>query len=246
MCTGKMPDAQASKEWRQRMKTRLVLSAIFALILFSTSGFSNPTPLQKDDFSLSAPVASGQTLTVIHGYNDPLPNEACNIGTPPDHCNNQKYGLDLKPSDLSDTNILAPLPGFVNWMAGGCLGILTGDNLNLTICHFQTVLVANHQAVFRGQILGIRSDGWIHLSLDDRYNHPASPYPPVAFNGAHTLEGFSFDPGSDTARNQWLNQSITSTNNLVGSTGFYWNKISLLWQSIQKAWKVFWGNLLKE
>jgi hypothetical protein len=230
------------------MKTKMFLTILFAFILFLNLGFSAPTHLQDDSVSLLAPVASGQTLTVIHGYNDPLPNEACNIGTPPDHCNNQKYGLDLQPSNLSDMNILAPMPGVVNWIEGGCLGMHTGDNLNLTVCHFQSVLVSNQQTVVRGQVLGTRSDNWIHLSLDDRYNNPTAPYPPVAFNGSHTLEGFSFDPGADTARNQWLNQVISSTNNVVGNNGILSSSLSWLgptWQSIQKSWNSFWNWILK-
>ena len=228
------------------MKTKMFLSAFLVFILFPTIRLSNPTLQQDDSVFLLAPVSSGQTLTVIHGYNDPLPDEVCNIGTSSDHCLNQKYGLDLQPSNLSDNNILAPLPGVINWIGGDCLGMLTKDNLNLNVCHFQTVLVTLQQTVSRGQVLGTRSDNWIHLSLDDRYNQPTAPYPPIPFNGAHTIEGFSFDPGPDTTRNQWLNQVITSSNNVASSGGSFWIKISLVQQSIQKAWDSFWSSIVKK
>lgn len=58
------------------------------------------------DTQLLAPVSAGQTLTIIHGYNDPLPNEKCVIGSSSDHCQNQRYGLDLKPSDQTKLEIL--------------------------------------------------------------------------------------------------------------------------------------------
>ncbi len=163
------------------------------------------------DVALLAPVSRGQTLSVSHGYNDPLPGEPCNIGGGgADHCDNQKYGLDLVPSEQTDLRILAPLPGRIAWISGGCLGMLTRDNLNLNVCHFSSVSAALNDEVGRGAVLGTRSTSWIHLSLDDRYRDSSKP--PVAFNGAHTLEGRSVDPGPDDQRNQHLGVTFTSTN----------------------------------
>src|SRR6185503_10311268 len=105
-------------------------------------------------------------LTVVHGYNDPIVGEPCAIGTAPDHCGNQRYGLDLSPSDATDTNILAPLPGSIAWISGDCLGLKTTDNLNLNVCHFASASVAVNDTVARGAVLGTRSTSWIHLSLD--------------------------------------------------------------------------------
>ena len=59
-----------------------------------------PAPATSPSTGLLAPVAGGVTVQIVHGYNDPLPNESC---PPPgagkdDHCQNQQYGLDLVPS----------------------------------------------------------------------------------------------------------------------------------------------------
>jgi Mg-chelatase subunit ChlD len=184
-------------------------------------------PAAVNDASLTSPVASGQILTIVHGYNDPLAGETCDIGnklgiaaTKGDHCLHQKYGLDLRPSDLNDKNILAPLPGIINWEGTDCLGILTNDNLNLTICHFDHFdnNISLHGSVKRGQILGTRSQNWIHLSLDDRYDGQhnqrlQSSWIPIPFNGSHTIEGQSFEPKADSDRNQYNNWTIGSNNN---------------------------------
>ena len=175
-----------------------------------------------------APVFRGQTLTVLNGYNDPLPGEACNIGGGgADHCANQKYGLDLVPSVQAtgmlaaqssertsaapgDERILAPLPGRIAWISGDCLGIRTRDDLNLNVCHFARFAVALDDEVARGAVLGTRSTSWIHLSLDDRYRDLSMP--PVPFTGAHKLEGLSLEPGPDDQRNQHAGVSFSSTN----------------------------------
>ena len=80
------------------MKTKMFLSAFLVFILFPTIRLSNPTLQQDDSVFLLAPVSSGQTLTVIHGYNDPLPGEVCNIGSSIDPCQNQQYGLEYSGS----------------------------------------------------------------------------------------------------------------------------------------------------
>lgn len=191
---------------------RTVLAAVaVALVL----GQAAPASAQvTSETALSAPVAAGITLKVVHGYNDPLPGERCAIGTASDHCGNQKYGLDLAPQNTSDRRILAPLPGKIGWKSGDCLGITTKDNYNLNVCHFGSYKVNQGDTVVRGQHLGDRSTTWIHLSLDDRYRQSSKP--PVPFNGAHTLEGKALNPQADSARNQYNNTTIVSTNG--GST----------------------------
>jgi Tol biopolymer transport system component len=235
------------------MKTNTFRSAFLVLLLFpNLSQFHLSLPKQDQSVYLLAPVAAGQTLTIIHGYNDPLPGEICDIGnklgiaqTKGDHCNNQMYGLDLQPSDQSDTKILAPLPGIIAWITGECLGILTKDNLNLNICHFQTFDVAEQDNVSRGDILGTRvvTKEWIHLSLDDaNYGGNRQPIP---FNGVHTIEGISFDPGPDTNRGpSFGNIVITSTNgetqNATSPNVRWWEGI---WQGVIKAWNDFWESV---
>ncbi len=168
---------------------------------------------QVPDTVLLAPVSAGQQLEVIHGYNDPLPGEFCKIGAASDHCGSQRYGLDLVPSDQSKAEILSPLPGIIAWITGDCLGIRTSDNLNLNVCHFGRFNVSKNSSVKRGTVLGTRRTSWIHLSLDDRYRNSSKP--PIPFNGAHTLEGISFDQGGDRQRNVHYKAKFNSTN---GST----------------------------
>lgn len=159
---------------------------------------------------LLAPAASGQTLTVVHGYNDPLPTETCTIGSSSDHCKNQKYGFDLKPSNQNDLRILAPVSGSIAWISGNCLGLKTNDGYNMNVCHFGSYNVAVGASVSRGKVLGNRSTTWIHISLDDRYRNTTKP--PVSFTGTHILQGTGYSPLSDTTRNQYYGQVITSTN----------------------------------
>ena len=162
--------------------------------------------------ALLAPVASGQTVKVVHGYNDPLPSENCVIGTNSDHCNNQRYGLDFTPSNQNLQEVLAPTSGKIAWTSGDCLGIRTLDDYNLTICHFGQFLKAVNDQVSRGTVLGTRSTSWIHLSMDDRYRHSSKP--PIPFDNTHTIEGVSFAPptNENTDRNTHLNEIITSSN----------------------------------
>lgn len=179
-----------------------------------------PTETSLSDFALLAPVAAGQQLRVIHGYNDPLPNVKCVIGAPLDHCANQRFGLDLRSNTPLDERILAPLPGRIDWIAENkdCLGIRTRDDLNLTICHFTDVFVSKGQQVSRGAVLGIRRTSWIHLSLDDRHQHPTRPWPAIPFNGNHTIEGESFEPGAELEPNVHVERRFVSTNG--SDTGF--------------------------
>jgi len=257
------------------MKIKAILLTLFVLIVIPFMGNLNSDSVnfgrdrQVDNtVYLLAPVSAGQMLTIIHGYNDPLPNESCVIGTPPDHCQNQKYGLDLVPSDQTDKNILAPLSGIIQWeddptkIKYPCLGIRTDDNLNLNVCHFLSFSVQQSEQVKRGQILGTRSTDWIHLSLDDRYNisTPTLPYyEPIPFNGAHTIEGIPFDPGPDSVRGpSFSNTVITShnveeptssnpTSNSQGSTSGtpesnWWESLG---QSIVNTWNNFWESIAK-
>ncbi|HEY0755127.1 MAG TPA: hypothetical protein VGD98_14305 [Ktedonobacteraceae bacterium] len=151
--------------------------------------------------TLLAPFNNGITFTASQGYD----NNAgiCKIGMPPDHCDNQLFGLDLVP-DSSDTGqVLAPVGGTVTWAdvgkknSTGCIGITIDDGLNLTICHFSTLNVVVGVNVPRGKILGTRSTSHVHISLDDR--RYGKPFIPVTFNGTHTLEGMPL--GSDHDNN---------------------------------------------
>ena len=63
------------------MKTNTFRSAFLVLLLFpNLSQFHLSLPKQDQSVYLLAPVAAGQTLTIIHGYNDQLPGEICDIG----------------------------------------------------------------------------------------------------------------------------------------------------------------------
>jgi len=188
----------------------LVCFAMAAGALFISWLVSQDDVAAMTDTQLLAPVSSGQTVTVVHGYNDPMPGETCVIGVTSDHCANQRYGLDLSPSNQSDRNILAPMPGEVAWESGGCMGLKTADNLNLNICHFSSFYVVPNTQVVRGTILGQRSTSWVHLSLDDRYSNPSTK-PAVPFSGSHTFEGLSL-AANDSTRNQYSGYQFTSTN----------------------------------
>jgi hypothetical protein len=203
--------------------------------------------VSQSPFALLAPVAAGQQLYVSHGYNDPLPEEDCNIGGGgADHCDNQRYGLDLVPSDQDDLAILAPLPGRVEWKSGDCLGIRTEDDLNLNICHFGTFEVQVGVQVSRGTMLGMRNTSWIHLSLDDRYRD--SSWPPVPFNDEHTIEGESFEPGPDDVRNQHVGRTLTSTNRpnntdtdcarFVSDLNYFDGTVVSPGETINKGWRL--------
>jgi hypothetical protein len=194
------------------MKTlRSIGSASVLALMLALSALIGAGPAQAaTNTELLAPFASGQTGTVVHGYNDPLPGESCVIGSSSDHCQNQKYAFDIRPSNQTDARILAPMPGTIAWISGNCLGLTTTDGYNLNVCHFGSYNVAVGNSVSRGKVLGNRSTSWIHLSLDDRYRNSSKP--PVAFSGTHTLEGTSYAPQSDTTRNQYNGSSFGSSN----------------------------------
>ena len=148
--------------------------------------------------SLLAPVAAGQTVVVLNGYNNPGPGLYCPSPgvNEHDHCNNQADGFDIVPSDLADTRILAPTDGTVEWVEGGCVGLRpSATNVNLTVCHFEqsSVYVQAQDVVTQGVVLGLRdpADPWVHLSIDARYTpgggqvSPLSAARPVAFAGAY-------------------------------------------------------------
>lgn len=188
------------------------------------------------DTVLSAPVAAPQTLYVLNGYHD-IPQGQTFCPSPGtdllDHCGNQLDAFDLVPSDLTDTRILAPLPGAVVWEDGGCLGMKTSDYLNLTICHFANggirVPIAPGKVLARGTVLGLRdpSRPWIHLNLDVRYTPDGmplpSPVPPatyaaVPFDGDHAIEGLDFPAASPPTYQQYRCETITSNNHPTGDT----------------------------
>jgi hypothetical protein len=144
----------------------------------------NPITSNVESLALLAPVSSGISLSVIHGYNDPAYNRTnpseCDIASARDHCRNQQFGLDLVPGSGWDGYILAPAPGipvdFVPGYGGDCLNFQLDNGVNLNICHFArdnevTSLMGEH--VDRGTKLGVASTlngSWqpIHLSLDSR------------------------------------------------------------------------------
>jgi hypothetical protein len=211
------------------------------------------------DTALLAPIPAGEKLYIYHGYNDPVVTDPtkCPIGSSLDHCANQKYGLDLLVKNQSEKRILAPLPGIIAWPdttlkdAGDCLGIKTEDNLNLTICHFGNFAVKHGDQVKRGEVLGTRSTGWIHLSLDDGDYSKGKLRKPIEFSGSHTIERISF-PSDGTQNQVFGNLYITSTNVLVEESGSsttdrstqvdtsWWGR---LWQSVTTAWIDFWRDV---
>jgi hypothetical protein len=200
-----------------------------------------PDGCSASDVALLAPVPKGISLTVLHGYNDPPyaspPTQPCNItsGTRPgsqlDHCRNQQFGLDLRPSAGWDGTILAPAPGTpsargpVPGAGGPCLNFKLDDGTNLNICHFTSVSAVPGQHVQRGAVLGRASTPWIHLSLDKRPatdctggwrllpGQPASYYCPVQFVAPYTLEGHSL-PWDGSAKQRQFDDvfPLTSTN----------------------------------
>ena len=73
-----------------RTNNKLRASVAFLVPLVSASFGAGP--VAAADTVLKAPVSAGITLTVVHGYNDPLPTARCVIGAAADHCGNQQYG----------------------------------------------------------------------------------------------------------------------------------------------------------
>jgi len=166
----------------------------------------DPGPPDRD-FTLLSPFNNGVTWTVSSGYynNRNQTSTGCHIGTGPDHCRNQLFGLDMVPDQQSDKKILAPGNGKVSFkgkLEGGCVGLrITLDNgLNLNVCHFATWNVSTGDRVLRGKVLGTRSTSHVHLSLDNRYKigtlckGPDRCFLPVPFDGQHTIEGMVLDP----------------------------------------------------
>lgn len=159
------------------------------------------------DLALLSPFNNRVTWTVSSGYynNRNQTSTGCHIGTGPDHCRNQLFGLDMVPDQQSDKKILAPGNGKVSFkgkLEGGCVGLrITLDNgLNLNVCHFATWNVSTGDRVLRGKVLGTRSTSHVHLSLDNRYKigtlckGPDRCFLPVPFDGQHTIEGMVLDP----------------------------------------------------
>jgi hypothetical protein len=140
-----------------------------------------------------------------------------------DHCNNQANGLDLVPSDLGDTRILAPVAGTVGWVDDGCLGIdIPGTLVNLSLCHFDesAIYVTQGDAVVQGDVVGLRdpNDPWVHISLDARHKagggdiDPLSSAPSVPFDGAYALDGVSMTASQPAVPNEHRCGAIISTN----------------------------------
>jgi hypothetical protein len=216
-------------------------------VKFSVAGASGPIvtpPPNGNGVGFRAPVAAGQTLVVLNGYDNPIAPASPNPSWCPspgvnehDHCHNQEDGLDFVPSDLADTRILAPTGGEIRWIAldkndptTACLGLEpAGTTLNLTICHFDSsaIYVGTADTVAVGTVLGLRNtaDPWVHLSLDDRYASvggsqlptPSSGYyPPVPFYGTYSIEGHAFPSASPPVFNLHCGDTIASTNVPVG------------------------------
>ncbi len=240
-----------------RIRRSAAAAALILVLAGCNGGSSSPSPSQVAPASaaavvvspspspgLRAPVAAPQTLTVLNGYDNPIAPANPTLGwcPPPgvnehDHCDNQEDGLDLVPSDLADTRVLAPIGGTIAWVQAdrndpttSCVGLRpTGSTLNLTVCHFETsaVYVVAGDFVATGTVLGQRkaTDPWIHLSLDDRYAPVGGPqlpppstgfYPPVPFYDADWIEGHAFPSASPPVFNLYCGDTISSTNVPVG------------------------------
>lgn len=203
--------------------TRLVtLVSVLALILLSAVDWRANVALSESvqDGVILAPVAAGQTVTVLNGYNNPYwdssHNSDCVIGGGVfhDHCASQRYALDLVMSDTTDQHILAPVEGDIELIDGELVLMRLADGLNLSILHFGTVSVAQGQHVSRGTVLGTRKDGknWVHLNLSDRrYTSTHADWTPIPFTGAHTFEGTPLGPEGDKF-NAHANESYISHN----------------------------------
>src|SRR6266849_708675 len=189
--------------------------------------------------SLLAPFNKGDTFHVLTGYynNRDQSMSGCHIGTAPDHCDNQLFGLDLRPDQQSDYQVLAPTWGKVAWVDSppNCIGLTLNDNFNLTVCHFSSVNVKVGDQVQRGKILGTRktSTQHVHLSIDNRNpNGPCNQCLPIPFNvakGGHTFEATSLNPNHDgkgetvtyasqtfiVEFNEWTGTGWTSTNTAI-------------------------------
>jgi hypothetical protein len=192
----------------------------FSVVLAGSAlGVSSGSVAQEQSV-LKAPVPAGITLKVIHGYNDPPPGQACAIGSTLDHCDNQKYGLDLELVGTDDRTILAPTAGTVVWEqtdTNGCIGMTTTDGLNLNLCHLATLDVALNTSVAQGDVLGTRSTSWVHLSIDDRRDGINKR--PVPLTGRYALEGRDLKP-TEGVVDQYGDGSVTflSTNIVGGSS----------------------------
>lgn len=180
-----------------------------------------------------APVRSGQTLTVLNGYDNPPPDQVClPKGYGHDHCANQEYGLDLVPSDPSDLLVLAPVTGRIAWTdltsgGSGCLGILLSGypTLNLTVCHLSADVLRSGRDVTSGEVLGLRrpKDGWIHLSLDARYDADGrqlarSAWSPVPFTGPFTIAGVDLPAQLGSPPDLYACRTIVSRTTASGDT----------------------------
>jgi hypothetical protein len=123
----------------------------------------------------------------------------------------------------SNTEILAPAPGAVQWRTDPpeCLGLGLDDGLNLTICHFSSYNadVKLHKGIPRGKVLGTMK-GHVHISLDKREGLPHGEWLPVPFNkagtdyapGGHTIEGESLDPNDPNQPGQVETVSLPYAN----------------------------------
>lgn len=182
----------------------------------------------KGSAGIVAPVPAGQTLTVLNGYDNPMPGGTCNKGYGHDHCTNQQYGLDLVPSKVDDLLVLAPITGKIAWTdvsSSGCIGIVPTafPELNLTVCHLSGLRASG--AVAAGTVLGLRrpDDPWIHMSLDVRKD-ANGPLPRskwmvgVPFTGAFTIAGKDFPPASSPTLDLHKCASFASTTKASGNT----------------------------
>ena len=73
---------------------RSAMSLTAALAMMVLGG--TPAAVAQEAAVLKAPVPAGITVQVMRGYDDPPPGSTCTIGAEPDHCDNQRYGLDLR------------------------------------------------------------------------------------------------------------------------------------------------------
>jgi hypothetical protein len=211
--------------------TSTVPSAVASAAAKASIAVPSGTVPPTGSADIVAPARAGQTLTVLNGYDNPMPGGTCTKGYGHDHCGNQEFGLDLVLSNPSDLLVLSPVTGTIAWPpsgvdAVGCVGIVPTafPQLNLTVCHLSQ-LRATDKAVTAGEVLGWRNpaDGWIHMSLDTRIDGNGKAIPldqvtGVPFSGAFTIAGHDFPPAATRTFNLHACKSLASQTAATGDT----------------------------
>jgi len=182
-------------------------------------------PINATGSTLLAPVAAGETLVVLNGYDNPAPSAACPKPgvNEHDHCGNQADGLDLVPSNLADTRLLAPARATVSLVDSGCVFLDIGSpKVNLTMCHFGQVFVGKGDSVVTGEVLGLRdtADPWVHISFDSIPRDAGvslAGIKPLPFVGSFSLQGRDLPAATPPIFNQYQCTTFASTNKPSGA-----------------------------